>query len=95
MITKTLLQFRADPKCNCCGGKGYVTDHVPYGSTSASFDSECDCAVELLTPEEYARCAADIDDGNYEVIPSVEWEKEMERIDEEVARWESGEGRRG
>lgn len=85
---KMKLVFLADANCPHCKGSGYVTDRVPYGSTTASFDSECDCAIEKLAPEDYARHSHRIDDGDYEVQPALEYEERMKELDRQQCAFE-------
>lgn len=42
----------ADPRCPDCHGTGYVTDRVPCGDTTASFDAPCDCVCQVLCEDE-------------------------------------------
>ena len=34
--------------CKACHGTGIVSDSVPWGSTTASLDSYCDCVLEQV-----------------------------------------------
>jgi hypothetical protein len=36
----------ADPDCRCCGGAGYVTDWVDYGSARVPMRTGCECVQE-------------------------------------------------
>jgi len=72
------LQFKADPNCKFCHGSGTVVDRVPYGSTTAEMTSECECAVGLLSSDQYNLYFADIDSGDYDVIPADEYLQRFE-----------------
>lgn len=38
----------ADPTCKACHGSGVVYDTVDYGSTTAQWESPCDCQIDYL-----------------------------------------------
>ena len=48
----TTYTIYAKQSCRGCRGRGYVTDYVPWGSTSVPMDTECDCAFDDL-PEDF------------------------------------------
>jgi len=76
-MSKQKIQLKANPNCKTCHGSGFYYEHHPYGSTTATETLECECATEFLSEEEYAKVSSDIDDGNYEVVPSDEWNNQM------------------
>ena len=47
-----IYKVTANPNCKYCHGSGTVYDTVPYGSTTASLPSNCNCVEEQL-PEEF------------------------------------------
>lgn len=53
----------AKENCHYCGGSGFVTDWVPYGSTNVPMETECGCVEDNL-PD-------DFDDDSDEVFSVV------------------------
>ena len=47
-----IIVIPPDPHCQCCHGRGVVTDWVDYGSTVVPLDSTCDCVLEQLPDDE-------------------------------------------
>ena len=57
------IQLKAQDDCKYCHGSG----------SNVTMTGDCDCAIKALSNEEYSKISSDIDDGNYEIIPSDLW----------------------
>lgn len=64
---KQIIKLKADPNCKACNGSGIVYDKVDAWGSSTSMPSECECALENCTDEQWE---AILDGAKYEIIPN-------------------------
>lgn len=84
---KRVMILFAKYGCKMCGGKGYVTDWVPYGSTNVPMHSGCDCAFEEVDE----KLMDEIDSGkiDLDIQPNPKYvmeERAADRLMEAIGR---------